>query len=218
MFGLALAFAGYNFGAYAVGTFTTPVLQRYYGLELVPAASISGVIIGVTGLVGLVIGGRLCDRAARRSASARVVVAAVSLLVAAPLALIGLAADQNSLWQLVTFLSLSYLFGIVYLAASTPVVADIVAPAQRSSAIGWLMAVGFVLGGAAGPICVGLLSDSLARSSTGLSADAASAHGLQSAMMVLVPIAFVVAAVGMFWAARTVESDREKMLAGRLVA
>ncbi|MDQ2795621.1 MAG: MFS transporter, partial [Actinomycetota bacterium] len=198
----------------AIGTFTTPVLQRYYGLSLVSAASVSGVIIGVMGLLGLVIGGRLCDRAAQRSASARVRFAALCLLVAAPLAYLGLAAGQAALWQLVAFLSLAYLSSIVYLAASTPAVADVVRPEQRSAAMGVLFAVGYLLGGAGGPIAVGLLSDALAKSSTGLSADAASAHGLQAAMMILVPIAFLVAAAGMWFAARSVTQDREAMLAG----
>lgn len=214
LFGLAIAFAGYNFAAYAIGTFTTPVLQRYYGLSLVSAASVSGVIIGVMGLLGLLIGGRLCDRAAERSPSARVRIAALSLLVAAPLAYFGLAAAQAALWQLVVFLSLAYLSSIIYLAASTPVVADVVRPEQRSSALGVLFALGYLLGGAAGPICVGLLSDSLAKSTSGLSADAAAAHGLQTSMMILVPIAFAVAAAGMFLAARNVGSDRDRMLAG----
>ena len=116
LWGLVIAYAGYNFAAYAIGTFLTPVLQRYYGLELVPAALTGGVVIGITGLIGLLIGGRLVDRGAKASPSRRTLIAAITLVGAAVFSLIGLAAAQNSLWQLVVFLGIGYLLGIIYLA------------------------------------------------------------------------------------------------------
>jgi MFS family permease len=212
LYGLIVAFAGYNFAAYAIGTFLTPVLQRYYGLDLVTAGLISGVVIGITGLVGLIIGGRLLDRAARRSSSARVLVAALCLIVAAPLALIAFAAGQSVLWQLVLFLSLSYLLGTIYLASAIPAVSDVVGPRQRSTALGIIFAFGYLLGGAGGPIAIGVLSDSLTRSDSGLSAAAASAHGLQGSMMILVPIGFLVAGIGMLITSRTVTKDHAVLL------
>jgi len=217
LYGLIVAFAGYNFAAYAIGTFLTPVLQRYYGLGLVTAGLISGVVIGITGLIGLVIGGRLLDRAARRSSSARVLVAALCLIVAAPLALIAFAAGQSVLWQLVLFLSLSYLLGTIYLASAIPAVADVVGPRQRSTALGIIFALGYLLGGAGGPIAIGLLSDSLTRSSSGLSAAAASAHGLQGSMMILVPIGFLVAGIGMLITSRTVTKDHAVLVSGETI-
>jgi len=214
IYGIMLAFAGYNFAAYAVGTFLVPVLQRYYGLDLVPAALLSGVIIGVTGLVGLLIGGRVLDRASKRSSSRRVIFSAVSLVLAAVLSLIGLAAGQGALWQLVVFLGLGYLFGIIYLAAYIPAVTDVVAPKVRSTALGVVYAVALLLGGAGGPIVTGVVSDAInASSSSTLSADAAAAQGLQAAMMIVVPIGFAIAALGMFIAARSTNADRARMLA-----
>lgn len=166
MWGLMLAYAGYNFAAYAIGTFLTPVLQRYYGLALVPAAILSGVVIGVTGLIGLLIGGRLLDRAATRSAAARARISGITLAAAAVLSGIGLAAGQGALWQLVVFLGLGYLCGIVYLAASTPTISDIVPARQRSTAMGVAFAIALLLGGAGGPIVVGALSDSMNKSAS----------------------------------------------------
>ncbi|TDD61678.1 MFS transporter [Kribbella antibiotica] len=211
MYGLVLAFAGYNFAAYAIGTFLTPVLQRYYGLGLVNAGLIGGVVIGVTGLIGLLVGGRVLDLAAKKSPAARVLAAAVALAGAAVLSFVGLAAGRDAVWQLVLFLSLGYLFGIVYLAAAVPVVSDVIKPAQRSGALGMMFAVGYLFGGAGGPIIVGLLSDSLAAGST-------AADGLQTAMMFAVPLAFGVAAIGMLLAARFVVADRASMLAASTTA
>lgn len=211
LMGLAIAFAGYNFAAYAIGTFLTSLLQRSYGLGLVQAATLSGVVIGVMGLLGLLVGGTLCDRAARHSPAARALVGGVALLTAAPLAYTGLSAGPASLWQFVAFLSMAYLSSIVYLAASTPVLADVVHPQQRASALGVVFAVGYLLGGAAGPLTVGLLSDALARSS-GRTGPAATAQGLQGTMTILVPVAFGVAALGMFFASRTVAADHAAIL------
>lgn len=213
LWGLVLAYAGYNFAAYAIGTFLTPVLQRYYGLELVPAALLGGVVIGVTGLIGLLVGGRLLDRGANRGPSRRVLIAAISLVGAAVFAAIGLAAPQTALWQLVVFLGIGYLLGIVYLAASTPAVADVIAPKQRSTALGVVFAIGLLIGGAGGPIAVGALSDSLAQSATGLSESVAVAQGLQGAMAILVPIGWGIAAIGMLIATRFMKKDHEAMLA-----
>ncbi|MEV7405614.1 MFS transporter [Streptomyces sp. NPDC091267] len=210
MYGMLLAFAGYNFAAYAIGTFLTPVLQRYYDLSLVAAGLVGGVVVGVTGLIGLLAGGRILDRAARRSPEARVRVAAFSLAAAAVFSFAGLAADHGALWQLVVFLSLGYMLGIVYLAAAVPVVSDVIAPEQRSGALGLLFAVGYLLGGAGGPIFVGVLSDALAAGSA--SSTEASARGLRTAMTATVPLAFAVAAIGMLLASRHVRGDRDSML------
>ncbi|MFE6365805.1 spinster family MFS transporter [Streptomyces sp. NPDC057806] len=214
MYGMLLAFAGYNFAAYAIGTFLTPVLQRHHDLSLVGAGLVGGVVVGVTGLVGLVAGGRVLDRAARRSPEARVRVAAYSLVGAAAFSLAGLAAGHGALWQLVVFLSLGYLLGIVYLAAAVPVVSDVIRPEQRSGALGLLFAVGYLLGGAGGPILVGVLSDALAAASA--SGTEASALGLRTALMITVPLAFGVAAAGMLLAARFIRADRDAMLAAPL--
>lgn len=211
LWGLVLAFAGYNFAAYAIGTFLTPVLQRYYGLDLVSAGFIGGVVIGLTGLIGLLLGGRMLDLAAAKSPTARVRVAAFCLAGAALFSFVGLAAGQQVLWQLVVFLSLGYLLGIVYLAASVPAVSDVVQPEQRATALGLLFAIGYLLGGAGGPILVGVLSDSLAGESSG-DGEFAAAEGLQAAMMIAVPIAFAVAAIGMLLTSRFVRADREAML------
>lgn len=113
--------------------------------------------------------------------------------------------------KLMLFLGLGYLLGIVYLAAKVPAVADVIAPEQRSSALGVLFAVSYLIGGPGGPILVGILSDSLARGSS-LAREVATAQGQQTAMMILVSIAFAVAAAGMFLTALVVRTDRANML------
>ena len=213
VYGLILAFAGYNFAAYAIGTFMTGELQTYYHQTLVGAAAITGIIIGIGGLIGLIVGGKVLDRASKASNSRRVLIAAFCLLVAAPLSFAGLAAPVTMLGQFVLLVGLGYLLGTVYLAAAIPAVSDVVKPELRASALGVLYAIGYLIGGAGGPILVGIVSDSVTKAATGVSATVASANGLQYAMMILVPIGFLAAAIGMFISARSAKGDRERMLA-----
>jgi MFS transporter, Spinster family, sphingosine-1-phosphate transporter len=197
IWGLIVAFAGYNFAAYAIGTFITVVLQRAFGLELIPAGALSGVVIGVSGLIGLLVGGRVLDRAVRRSHATRVRLTAVLLVAAAVLSLIGL--SSGSLVVFVVFVFAGYLVGIVYLAASAPAISDVVEPRTRSTALGVVYAIGLLIGGAGGPIVAGAVSDSIG--------------SLQTALMIVVPAAFAVAGCGMLLAARTFDRDRDRMLA-----
>ena len=210
--GLILAYAGYNFAAYSVGTFITPVLQRYFDLPLVSAGIISGLMVGLTGLIALLVGGPLLDRVSGRSPIARHAVAATSLAVAALCSLVGFLASSSALPQFVLLVGAGYLFSIVYLAAYVPVTAEVVTPAQRSTAFGIIFAIGLLLGGAGGPLAVGALSDSLAASSA-LSGAAASAEGLKNAMSILVPLGYGIAAIGMVIAMRFARADRDAMIA-----
>src|SRR5690606_25651035 len=62
MWWLTLAGLCYNFATYANTSFMVPMLQRYFGLDLSQAAMSVGVIVGVTGLFALPLGGWIADR------------------------------------------------------------------------------------------------------------------------------------------------------------
>lgn len=211
VWGLIVAFAGYNFAAYAVGTFVTPVLQRYFGLSLTEAGAAGGLVLGVSGLVGLLVAGPVLDRARARSGVRRDLVAVVCLAAAAVFALVGLSAGRGGVGVFIAFMSLSYLFGIVFLAVYVPAAADVVPAERRSTALGVIVAAGLFVGGAGGPIAVGVLSDVLRSDAVGVSDAVALADGLHTAMLVLVPLAFLVAAAGMLFALRAGRSDAAKL-------
>lgn len=211
VWGLIVAFAGYNFAAYAVGTFVTPVLQRYFGLSLTEAGATGGLILGVGGLVGLLIAGPVLDRARARSGVRRDMVAVVCLAAAAVLALIGLSAGRDGVEVFVAFMALSYMFGIVFLAVYVPAAADVVPAERRSTALGVIVAAGLFVGGAGGPIAVGVLSDVLRSDAVGVSETVALADGLHTAMLVLVPLALLIAAAGMLFALRAGRADAARL-------
>ena len=57
------------FAAYAANGFMVPLIQRYFDVPLQTAAAATGVIVGVSGLVGLTLGGRRGGQVARASTS-----------------------------------------------------------------------------------------------------------------------------------------------------
>jgi MFS transporter, Spinster family, sphingosine-1-phosphate transporter len=74
----------------------------------------------------------------------------------------------------------------------------------------------YLLGGALGPVIAGALSDTYAQAAvdSGAPPAAAAAVGLQQSLLVIVPVSLLVAAVGLFLAARTVGPDGARMQAG----
>src|SRR5207344_763625 len=109
--------------AYSVNAFTVPLFQRYFGLALTQAAVLTGVVVGLTGLVGLVAGGVVADRAGRRSVAARVLVGAVATLGAAVLTFFALRVDPESAGAFVVLFGLGWLLQYLYFTSAFPAVA-----------------------------------------------------------------------------------------------
>ncbi|MEQ3553840.1 MFS transporter [Pseudonocardia nematodicida] len=215
MWWLIVAGIGANLAAYSVNTFTVPLFQRYFGASLTGAAVLTGVVVGVTGLVGLVVGGRLSDRAARRSPGARVLVGAVATLVSVPLTLLALTVGPEATGTFVLLFGVGWLLQYLYYTAAYPAVADVVPPRLRATATAVFFAAFYLLGGAIGPVIAGALSDSFAAAAlaAGAGQAEAAAEGLRQALAVIVPISMAITAVGLFLAAGTVGGDRERMRA-----
>jgi MFS family permease len=205
---LVLAGIGYNFAGYATNTFTVPLLQRWFGLPLSSAAAATGVIVGVTGLVALTLGGSLADRAYRRSVRARVVFGAVGVTASAPLTALALTLGPGQGVAYTVVFAVGWMLGYLFVTAVYPAVADVVVPELRATAIALIFALQFLLGGAAGPLAVGALSDALASSAAagGATEDAARAAGLHDALF-LIPAGLLVSGLALAAAAVTVRRD-----------
>lgn len=207
---IVLAGIGSNMAAYSVNTFTVPLFQRWFGVPLTSAAMLTGVVVGVTGLVGLLAGGALCDRAGRHSPRARVLVGAVSMLVAAPLAFVALSLGRDGVGAFVAIFGVAWLLQYIYYVAAYPALADVVAPRLRGTAIALYFAANYLLGGAVGPVITGILSDRFAGRAGGPAAEAAAA-GLHGALLAVVPVTLLVAAIGLFGASATIRKDAVRM-------
>ena len=204
-----------NFSAYAGNGFLVPMIQRYFGLGLTEAAVTTGLIVGLTGLVGLTLGGGVADRIYQRTPSGRLVYGAASLVVAAVATAAALAAGAGSVAVFAALFGIGWLAQYAYYTSVYPAIQDVVPPRLRATAVALYFAGMYVLGGAFGPVVVGGLSDALARRAMTADGaleltDAYRAIGLHDAMY-LIPVALAVTAVFVFLASRSFDADAARM-------
>lgn len=211
---LILAGLTFNFAAYAVNSFVVPLLMRQYELKLTPAAAVTGIIVGLTGLVGLVAGARLADRASTRSPNARLRIGVFSCAAAAPLTALALMQNGGSVVAFTAFFAAGWLLAYAFYISVYPTIHDVVVPPLRATATALFFAAMYLLGGFSGPVVVGAISDwfaerALDSAGTGTLAQYAG-DGLNSAMY-LVPVMLALTAVFVFLATRTVAADAARM-------
>lgn len=216
MWWLVLAGLCYNFATYANTSFMVPMLQRYFGLELTQASMSVGVIVGVTGLFALPLGGWIADRLHERVRNGRLLFGGVSLLLTSLCTGIALVAGQIDVLWFVGLFALGWVFAYNFYTCVYTAVQDVVEPRLRATAMALFFAGLYLLGGGLGPLIVGGLSDYLAQQamlSAGVSEmnEAFRALGLHSAMY-LVPVAMALTGVFLLIAMRTFSRDAQKML------
>ena len=214
---LILAGVGIQVPTYAVATFLVPLLQRYFGLGIGPASLSAGLILGVTGIFGLVLGGIAADRASRRSLRARLSVGAVGLGLAAPLTLAALLMPHTAAAGFVALFAAGWFFQYFFGTAALPAIADVVPAQQRATAVAVYFAAFYLLGGAFGPVIAGSLSDVFAARAID-AAISAEASGLHAAMLYVVPAFLLLGAVAALCASRTVDMDHARLTVDKAAA
>lgn len=142
-----------------IGAFTSPFLIRTHGLSVESAGYAIGAIKGPTGIIGILIGGVLADRLARRSKTAGLTGVALAMLAAGPFVAAAMLLES---WPLVlvcigAFNFLNYLYyGATFAAYMS------LAPVHMRGALAGTLAVAMTLGGyGLGPPFVGFVSDAL---------------------------------------------------------
>ena len=215
MWWLTLAGLCYNFATYANTSFMVPMLQRYFGLDLSQAAMSVGVIVGITGLFALPLGGWIADRLHVRIANGRLLFGGVSLLLTSLCTGIALAAGEIDVAVFVGLFAVGWVFAYNFYTCVYTALQDVVEPRLRATAMALFFAGLYLLGGGLGPVMVGGLSDyfaqqaMLAAGATELS-EAFRAIGLHNALY-LVPVAMGLTGVFLLIATRTFRQDAQKM-------
>lgn len=204
--GLALAMA-----SNAASAFLTSTLIRYFHLSLKDAGMASGIIVGASGLIGLPLGGWLSNRLHRRHEHARMYFSAISVLIAAVLIHWALKVQNTEVTMFVALFGLAWVLQYHYYASSLPVLMDVFEPRLRATATAVSYAVSYIVGGTAGPVLLGLVSDHNAKAAMAAAGamqmtDEIRALGLLHSMEV-VPIALAVCGVGLLLATRTYSTD-----------
>jgi MFS family permease len=217
---LVLAGLAFNFSTYACNSFMVPMLQRYFLLPLQEAAMATGMIVGVTGLVGLTAGGWIADKLHQRFANGRLMFAALSMTVASLCTGYALHAGRIEIGVFVAVFSVGWLFSYNFYTCVYTAIQDVVQPRLRATAMALFFAGLYLLGGGLGPVVVGLLSDHFAHSAmyaaqVGEMTEAFKAVGLHDAMY-LIPVALFFALVFLVRASKCFSRDAQRMREGML--
>ena len=212
---LVLAGLAFNFASYACNSFMVPMLQRYFGLGLQSAAMATGVIVGVTGLFGLTLGGWLADRIHQRWGAGRLLFAAFSMLVAALCTGWALMAGRIETAVFVGVFSIGWLFSYNFYTCVYTAIQDVVEPRLRATAMALFFAGLYLLGGGLGPLVVGWLSDRSAVAAMHAAGatempETFKAIGLHDAML-LIPVALFLTLLALLQAARCFRKDALRM-------
>lgn len=208
-----------NFAALGLLQFLHPYFVRQFEMDYTQAASLYGVINGVSSGAGFFLGGWLTDRLGARDVRFYAWVPAIGMLCAVPLYVAGL---LQSDWRLATaLLLLPGLFVSTYFAPTFAVAHNLVGPRMRASVTAIAALLINVVGGAGGPAAVGFLSDRFAAQAfegefgrlcapgggeLPQACGSASAAGLQQAL-VLIVLLFLWAGVHYVLAGRALSRD-----------
>jgi len=215
---LVMAGLAFNFATYACNSFMVPMLQRYFLLPLEQAAMATGVIVGLTGLVGLTLGGWLADKIHQRWQAGRLLFAALSMLISALATGSALLAGRVEIAVFVALFSVGWLFAYNFYTCVYTAIQDVIEPRLRATAMALFFAGLYLLGGGLGPLAVGMLSDHYSQAAM-LAAGASEmnetfkAVGLHNAML-LIPVALLLTMVALLQASRCFVADAAKMQQG----
>ncbi|MDX1297160.1 MAG: MFS transporter [Pseudomonas sp.] len=215
---LVVAGLTFNFATYACNSFMVPMLQRYFLLPLEQAAMATGVIVGLTGLVGLTLGGWLADKIHQRWQTGRLLFAALSMLIAATATGVALLAGRVEVAVFVALFSIGWLFSYNFYTCVYTAIQDVIEPRLRATAMALFFAGLYLLGGGLGPVAVGLLSDHYSQAAmlaAGASemSEAFKAVGLHNAMY-LIPVALFMTMLALVQASRCFVRDSAQMQRG----
>ena len=188
----ALVFSFFTIGG--TSFWLTTYLTRDFSLSLTEAGSISGIVLIVSGLTGTVLGGWLADFLQRRRPEGRMITSVLGFLIGAPLVLVALSIHWLPLFVgvfIVAAISLNFCTGPL-----NAVIQDVIAPNMRATAVGLALLLAHLLGDAAAPTVIGLISD---RTSLGV------------ALLVTAPIFLFLAGLVCLLGVKTVARDMRRM-------
>lgn len=211
-----LSGATVNFAAYAMGTFLPSLMIRYHNVNVAQAGLVSAVVLGVTGLVGLCLGGPLADKLHSAFPRGRLLLGTGCMLVAAPLLWLGFTRPAGEVVTTTVLLSAGWLLYFMYFVTVYPALQDVVDARLRATAMSVYFFFQYVLGAGFGTVVTGIVSDFYAKQAM-LAAGAAEtsaafrAIGLQSSLSLVIPLAILLTGVALWLAARRFVADAARV-------
>jgi MFS family permease len=218
MWWIILSGALLNLSMYALGSFLTSLLMRYHGRNIAQANTLIALVFGFGGGLGVLAGGWLCDRVARRRAGGRLELATLAMALGAPCLWLAVQQPPGAYLAFAAWLLPGSLCLYFYYAAVYATIQDVVPPGRRGTAMA-VYFFAFYLAAAAGLDAFGWLSDTLARraAAAGASAAEARALGLHGAMYVI-PVLTALLVPVLFAGSRTARRDQQRAQAEQAAA
>jgi predicted MFS family arabinose efflux permease len=215
MWWIILSGALHNFNMYAIGSFLNPFLQRYHGLSTSEASWISGAVYGCFGGLGVFLGGWTCDWIVKRRIRGRLEITTLALAVATPCIYLALQQPAGAFFRFGAWMLPGCMLLYVYYSGVYAAIQDIVEPALRGTAMSLYFFAMYLLGGAAGPVILGWISDRMARRAAALEGydqpnELHKAVGLHDAMYII-PLLSAILVPVLFAASRTVKGDYDRL-------
>jgi MFS family permease len=219
MWWLILSGALHNFNMYAIGSFLSPFLQRYHGMDIREAGFVNMAVYGLSGVPGLILGGIAGDAVMKRRPNGRLLVGTIAILISVPFIFFALGAQKG---EMVTFITLMGIgVGVMYAYYSTvySTIQDVIEPSLRGTAMALYFFAMYVLGASLGPVGTGFASDyftAQAATAAGVgeltkeTLEPFRATGLHSAMYIIPGLGALLTLV-LFAGSRTVSKDMEKL-------
>src|SRR4029077_2368267 len=170
-------------------------LQRRFELSSGSAGILSGGVIVAGGLIGILAGGWISDRRARKTPQAPLEVGIVGFVAGAVLITVAILSPQLSVFIPFFFLTVVCLY--LYQGPYTAVAQNVVAPPLRSSSVTLLLFISHVAGDSHAPFDVGFISDHVG--------------SLQAALLITSPTLLLAAAIASATGLKTVKRDIEAM-------
>nr|WP_090339223.1 MFS transporter [Mycolicibacterium malmesburyense]CRL67409.1 arabinose efflux permease family protein [Mycolicibacterium malmesburyense] len=156
--GIVVGASCISVAGYSLTAFAPAYLVRTRGMDLGEVGVHYGVASGLTGIVGLLVVGRVADRLSARDP--RWLLWLVAAMTAAMLPFSALAFTVGNRTLCVWFISLSYVVGTAYMAPSIAAIQRLARVEQRATASAIFLFFGAILG-SAGPFLTGVFSDAL---------------------------------------------------------
>jgi len=212
---IAVTGALYNANMYTIAAFLPAYLHRYHALEQKQSTTIAAILYGVSGVLGLLLGGWAADRVAMVRANGRLLVCAASSILMAFWTFLALNHGPGQTALFVVLMTAGCTVGYVYYASVYATIQDVVPPSLRGTAMAIYFLAMYALGGSYGPVFAGKLSDYFAKQAMAASgASVLNEHfravGLHGAMY-MIPVCSALLAVFVLCAARTVPRDMSEL-------
>ncbi len=156
-----------SFVGYGVGQFTTPFFLRVHGLELMHAALLYGLILGLFAALGTFLSGWIADKIRHRHPNGYSWLPAIGFFISAPAYVIAyntlsITSGDAALWLAMPFFIVGAVAHYFYLSPMFAVTQNMVSPRMRATASAVLLFMVNIIGYAGGPPVIGWLSDQAA--------------------------------------------------------